>query len=415
MAGAIKRRRLEEAHASFEDGGNLFASSSLTPLTLEERAAWNGFCEIESEPAFFNVMLRDFGVKGVKVQEVISLDEEMLQFLHKPIYGLIFLFRWKEDDPHKQELSCPEHIWFANQTSEYACATVALLNIVNNVEGLELGEELARFKEFTKSFTPALRGIAINNFEFVKRIHNSFARKMDIFSVDLQLKNQATEKRRGGKAANVEVDESESGFHFIAFVPVKGELWKFDGLERQPQNLGKCDDEWLDLATPEIQARMAEYEEDQIEFAVLSVGKDPSISLTSRLCSNIKSLNALDARLSELGSEAAASDSENGTLSGPDVSYGVTKAALDEAELLPPTKELLSSSAIAKLREHRSTLAETQRELRASLQEERQSFHADEQYAAQRRHDYSPAVEQWIRILARKGNVEHLAAESLLN
>ena len=26
-------------------------------------------------------MLRDFGVKGVKVQEVISLDEEMMAFL----------------------------------------------------------------------------------------------------------------------------------------------------------------------------------------------------------------------------------------------------------------------------------------------------------------------------------------------
>ena len=31
--------------------------------------------------ALFNVMLREFGVKGVKVQEVISLDDEMLQFL----------------------------------------------------------------------------------------------------------------------------------------------------------------------------------------------------------------------------------------------------------------------------------------------------------------------------------------------
>ncbi|KAI5304463.1 hypothetical protein KEM56_006476 [Ascosphaera pollenicola] len=177
---ATKRKQSED----FEVGGRErlncqkapFASTSIVSLTPEERAQWNGFCEIESEPAFFNVMLREFGVKGAKVEEVISLDEEMLGFLQKPIYGLIFLFRWKEDDPHKQEMSCPEHIWFANQTSDYACASVALLNIVNNAEGLELGEELKHFKEFTKTFTPALRGIAINNFEFVKRVHNSFAR-----------------------------------------------------------------------------------------------------------------------------------------------------------------------------------------------------------------------------------------------
>ncbi len=31
--------------------------------------------------AFFNVMLREFGVDGIKVQEVVGLDEELLAFL----------------------------------------------------------------------------------------------------------------------------------------------------------------------------------------------------------------------------------------------------------------------------------------------------------------------------------------------
>ena len=31
--------------------------------------------------ALFNVMLRAFGVKGVKVREVVSLDDEMLSIL----------------------------------------------------------------------------------------------------------------------------------------------------------------------------------------------------------------------------------------------------------------------------------------------------------------------------------------------
>lgn len=37
----------------------------------------------------------------------------------KPVYGLIFLFRWREDDPEKQEPSCPEGLWFANQVSGF--------------------------------------------------------------------------------------------------------------------------------------------------------------------------------------------------------------------------------------------------------------------------------------------------------
>jgi ubiquitin carboxyl-terminal hydrolase L5 len=53
---------------------------------------------------------------------------------------------------------------------------VALLNIVNNIDDITLGDTLANFKDFTMPFTPALRGDAIANFEFVKSIHNSFAR-----------------------------------------------------------------------------------------------------------------------------------------------------------------------------------------------------------------------------------------------
>lgn len=158
-------------------------------------------------------MLREFGVEGVKVQEVVSLDKEVLDFLpcvswalraslflayvsltcRKPVYGVIFLFHWREDNPQNQEASCPDGIWFANQvrasvcitshsyltlaqTTSNACATVALLNIINNVEGIHLGEHLTNFRDFTMSFTPALRGDAVANFEFVKRIHNSFAR-----------------------------------------------------------------------------------------------------------------------------------------------------------------------------------------------------------------------------------------------
>lgn len=112
----------------------------------------------------------------------------------RPVYGLIFLFKWLEEDPDKQEQSCPEGVWFANQvnppsptnmilvpsndgkTINNACASVALLNIVNNVPNIELGENLRAFKDFTASFSPALRGDAVGNFEFVKEIHNSFAR-----------------------------------------------------------------------------------------------------------------------------------------------------------------------------------------------------------------------------------------------
>lgn len=62
------------------------------------------------------------------------------------------------------------------QTIKNACASVALLNIVNNVPDLELGSNLNTFKEFSRSLSPAHKGDAIANFKFVMDVHNSFAR-----------------------------------------------------------------------------------------------------------------------------------------------------------------------------------------------------------------------------------------------
>lgn len=64
------------------------------------------------------------------------------------------------------------------QTVSNACASVALLNIVNNIPEIDLGEPLGQFKLFTDDFTPALRGDAIGHFHFVKEVHNSFARSV---------------------------------------------------------------------------------------------------------------------------------------------------------------------------------------------------------------------------------------------
>ncbi len=63
-----------------------------------------------------------------------------------------------------------------SQTVSNACATVAMLNIVNNIPEIDPGEHLRQFKQFTHNFTPAQRGDAISNFDFIKQIHNSFAR-----------------------------------------------------------------------------------------------------------------------------------------------------------------------------------------------------------------------------------------------
>ncbi|KAK0101503.1 hypothetical protein ONS95_006671 [Cadophora gregata] len=245
------RKRKEPPTASADPVGE-----TMQPLTEIERCKWKGWAELESDPALFNYILRKYGVQDVKVQEVFGLDEECMAYVPKPIYGMIFLFKYHEHDAenHEDSQKCPKHVWFANQTTTNACATVALLNIVMNVPGLDFGEDLQTFKEATEKLKPPYRGKRLGENGFIRSIHNSFARKIDILNADLLLKNEyekwikgkkgpkkapANKKSHANKNRKQIYKDEEEGYHFIAYVPIRGEVWRLDGLQREPVKLGK--------------------------------------------------------------------------------------------------------------------------------------------------------------------------------
>jgi ubiquitin carboxyl-terminal hydrolase L5 len=53
-----------------------------------------------------------------------------------------------------------DHIFFAKQIINNACATQAILSILLNHSDIELGEDLANFKAFTTEFPPDVRKYA---------------------------------------------------------------------------------------------------------------------------------------------------------------------------------------------------------------------------------------------------------------
>lgn len=74
---------------------------------------------------------------------------------------------------------------------------------------------------------------------------------MDMLNIDLALENEFSDRRKPKKTAyNSEVSKNKrtvtdddyvdenAAFHFIAYIPIKNEVWKLDGLDRQPEKLG---------------------------------------------------------------------------------------------------------------------------------------------------------------------------------
>ena len=59
-----------------------------------------------------------------------------------------------------------------------------------------------------------------------------------MLNIDLLMKDGATKKPKAKKHQTNGGDDHESAFHFVAYMPVKGDIWSFDGLQRQPQKLG---------------------------------------------------------------------------------------------------------------------------------------------------------------------------------
>lgn len=169
------------------------------------------------------------------------------------------------------------------------------------------------------------------------------------------------------------------------------------------------DSDWLDLVKLNIRARMEGYEEDQIEFSILSLVRDPLPGLVNELAVNIKQLQKIERAITSRERENTGVGpgvmAEN-TLLEPDVSYEVTAKSINEAAV-PAGKEY-SEYSTDELEQHRRDLSRLQMELRATIREEQQLQQADDDYAAGRRYDYGPAIRTWLRFLARKRFVEDL-------
>lgn len=122
------------------------------------------FAVIESDPGVFTTLLRKLGVSGLEVTELYSVEPFATDHLNP--YGLVFCYLCEDDSALKNEyegssdLDDPDarSIWFANQLSDDACASQAILNVLFNCKGVNLGRELREFAADTEKMSPVVSG-----------------------------------------------------------------------------------------------------------------------------------------------------------------------------------------------------------------------------------------------------------------
>jgi len=278
-----EKRAPESPVAASSGGDTVTMSTADTPTEGAQTGSWTGWAEVENDPVIFTTLLREWGVPNIRVNEVVPLDSV---FDHSPedVFGLIFLSRWMPAEAENDITEAPRDVWFANQTSYYSCATVSLMNIINNRVDLDLGQTLNDFRADTMNMAPKERGIALDRFDHVRDVHNSFATEFDKMTVDLRLKQDhaAAEKKKKAALAKRprkkrkeedDLGDDDNGFHFVAYVPAGGFVWMMDGMERLPRKLGALSegDSWIAMVLPALQAQWQTAAANALEFSLLSL------------------------------------------------------------------------------------------------------------------------------------------------
>ncbi|KXN89535.1 Ubiquitin carboxyl-terminal hydrolase isozyme L5 [Leucoagaricus sp. SymC.cos] len=275
------------------------------------------FAVIESDPGVFSSLTRGLGVKRVEVVELYDIEPWAVDHLRPS--GLIFCFTWHKDAHRPTDFSDPasERVWFANQLSDDACATHAILNVLFNCPELDIGNELRDFREETREFSPVIRGLAITNSPLLRRVHNSLARPADIRAslnaaaietTDSKKKESQNPRNKGKPGRPPKSRKANSGspkkqaqteevdnptYHFIGYVPAFGKVWELDGLKSGPLEVGELGSgtssgDWMEVVRPALRLKMAKYggsglEDSNIRFSLLAIVEDTKSKLSDEL------------------------------------------------------------------------------------------------------------------------------------
>ncbi|XP_067945551.1 ubiquitin carboxyl-terminal hydrolase calypso-like [Watersipora subatra] len=235
--------------------------------------------ELESDPGLFTLLVEDFGIEGVQVEEIYDIDT--VTEMCSEALGFIFLFRWIEDRRRRRKLM-DEHslsvkdskilrdIFFAHQVIPNSCATHALLSILLNSDGetVKLTDELLELKTSTRGMIPEQKGDAIGRIPRVANAHNSHASP--------HLRHQQEKKSSAPTAS-----QAGEAYHYVSYLPVNGRLYEMDGLKPWPLDHGEVEKgDWTQKFSDVIAERLGG---GDIMFNLMAVVPDKRLGWRRKL------------------------------------------------------------------------------------------------------------------------------------
>jgi ubiquitin carboxyl-terminal hydrolase L5 len=218
---------------------------------------------LEVDPYVATQIIKQLQVKGVQVEELITMQPSDLQPLGA-LYGISIILAIdyiklkSEANPIKMDL------YFCQQILYNAPLPHSILSVLLNIEGIGLPLELVHYKEFVKDISPEAREVVINELQTLKAICNSF------YTPEIQ---------NGG--------HKPGPMHsFITLIPYKGKIYELNSMEQYVKLICEYKGDWVESAKSRVEEIESECTRQNIAYHTLAFTVDRKEIAEERLSKN---------------------------------------------------------------------------------------------------------------------------------
>lgn len=226
-----------------------------------EASSTKQWLPLEANPDVLNQYISGLGVPEhvAEFTDVYGLDDELLEWVPKPVLAVLFLFPLGDDRDEEiagtSEIDFREpsdKVYFLKQTVGNACGTVGILHAIGNaVAEIQLAEGsfFDKFFKSTANMNPIERAMFLEKDKEMENAHSAAA-------------------SAGETEASTDVNE-----HFICFSCVDGVLYQLDGRKSQAISCGPSSPESLLKDAAGVIKSMIQKRPNSLNFNVMALSK----------------------------------------------------------------------------------------------------------------------------------------------